>query len=155
MRRHVVVVVAVAVVTLNACGGDDSAPLVAAPPPAQRADLYGTWVARQPGGYRLRYVFRRDGTYSHSEGQVQRRPRGTYRYRISHSGDMTVGTRTLVLQPRTGKVERHDPSDPHGDFSRRYPRRKQRYEWFARGSGKQARLRLTIGGGLAVTYRRP
>jgi hypothetical protein len=147
------VAVALTLAGLSGCG-DEPAPLVEAPAAGKRADLLGTWEATRPGGYELRYVFRRDGTYAHSSGQRQKRPSGTYRYQISHTGVVAVHGRTLVFTPRAGTIERHDPGDPRGDFKRRYPRRKQRFEWSVRGSGRQARLTLTIGGALAVTYRR-
>jgi hypothetical protein len=139
--------------TLLGCG-DDQQPFVEPPPPSKQASLLGTWEATRAGSYKLRYVFRRDGTYTHSSGQRQKRASGTYRYRISHSGVVAVRGRTLVFTPRAGTIERHDPGDPRGDFKRRYPRRKQRYEWSVRGRGRQARLTLTIGGALPVTYRR-
>jgi hypothetical protein len=152
VRRWGLLAAAVAL-ALFGCG-DDQQPFVEPAPSSKPADLVGTWEATRPGGYKLRYVFRRDGTYAHSSGQRQKRASGTYRYRISNSGVMVVRGRTLVLTPRAGTIERHDPGDPRGDFKRRYPRRKQRYEWSLRGSGRQARLTLTIGGALAVTYRR-
>jgi hypothetical protein len=150
----VAVAAAGAVAAASGCGGDEPAPLIQTPPAGKRAELFGVWEATRPGGYKLRYVFRPDGTYTHTSGQRQKRPGGTYRYRISHSGVISVRSRTLALKPRTGTIERHDPGDPRGDFKRRYPRREQRYEWSVRGSGEQARLTLTIGGSLAVKYRR-
>lgn len=145
---------AVVVIGLSACG-EDTQPLVGPPPPpAEPAALVGRWEARQPGGYRLRYVFHRDGTYSHFSGIRQQRKNGTYRYAIKARGASSVRRRTLVLRPRAGTVERHDPDDPGGDFKRALGKKVQRYEWSVRGTGDQASLRLTIGGGLAVTYRR-
>jgi hypothetical protein len=152
--RFAGVAVAVAAAGLLACG-EDTQPLVGPPPPPGKpATLVGTWEARQPGGYRLRYVFHRDGTYSHSSGIRERRESGTYRYAITARGTSAVRGRTLVLRPRTGTIERHDPDDPSGDFKRPLGKKLERYEWSVRGAGDQARLRLTIGGGLAVNYRR-
>ena len=59
-----------------------------------------------------------------------------------------------VEAAQRARIERHDPDDPGGDFKRPLGKKLQRYEWSVRGAGDQARLRLTIGGGLAVTYRR-
>jgi hypothetical protein len=152
--RFASVAVAMAVAGLSACG-DDSQSLVERPaPPAKPSTLVGTWEARQPGGYKLRYVFHRDGTYSHSSGIREQRKTGTYRYAITARGTSAARGRTLVLRPRAGTIERHDPDDPGGDFKRPVNKEVQRYQWSVRGAGDRARLRLTIGGGLAVTYRR-
>ena len=148
------VAVAIALVGTSACGEDSQSLVDPPPPPAKPATLVGTWEARQPGGYKLRYVFHRDGTYSHSSGIRQKRKRGTYRYAITARGTSAVRGRRLALRPRTGTIERHDPDDPSGDFKRPLDKRLQRYEWSVRGAGDQAKLTMTIGGGLAVTYRR-
>ena len=68
---------------------------------------------------------------------------------------MSVRWRTLVLRPRAGTKTRRDTSDPEGDYTRALEKFPQRYEWSVRGTGKDARLTLSIGGRLAVTYRRP
>jgi hypothetical protein len=104
--------------------------------------------------YKLRFVFRRDGTYSHSQGNRQKRKSGTYRYAITARGTFAVRGRGLVLRPRSGTIERHDPGDPSGDFKRPLDKRAQRYEWSVRGTGERAKLTLSLGGSLAVTYRR-
>ena len=143
----------IALIGLSACG-EDSQSLFDPSPPARASALVGAWEARQPGGYKLRYVFRRDGTYSHSSGIRDRRKSGTYRYAVTARGTSAVRGRTLTLRPRTGTIERHDPDDPGGDFKRPLGKEVQRYGWSVRGAGDQATLRLTIGGGLAVTYRR-
>ena len=143
-----------AVTGLSACGEDSQSLFDPSPPQAKPSALVGTWEARQPGGYRLRYVFHRDGSYSHSSGIRERRESGTYRYAITARGTSAVRGRTLVLRPRTGTIERHDPDDPGGDFKRPVGKNVQRYGWSVRGTGDAARLRLTIGGGLAVNYRR-
>jgi hypothetical protein len=143
-----------ALVGPSACGEDSQSLVEPPPPPGKPAALVGTWEARQPGGYKLRYVFRRDGAYSHFSGIRQKRKRGTYRYAIRARGTSTVRGRRLLLRPRSGTIERHDPDDPRGDFKRSLDKRLQRYEWSVRGTGDQASLRLTIGGGLAITYRR-
>ena len=75
-------------------------------------------------------------------------------FAITARGTSVVRGRTLVLRPRSGTIERHDPDDPSGDFKRPVDKRAQRYEWSVRGAGDQAKLTLTIGGSLAVTYRR-
>jgi len=144
---------AVALIGLGACG-DDPQPLVEPPPPGKPASLIGTWNATQPGGYKLRYVFRRDGTYRHFSGIRQKREAGEYIYAISARGRVAIRGRTLVLRPRGGTIELHDPGDPSGDFKRPLDKRPQRYEWSVRGIGRDAKLTLTIGGSLAVTYRR-
>ena len=99
-------------------------------------------------------MFRRDGTYSHASGNRQKRKSGTYSYAITARGRSAVRGSTLVLRPRSGTIERHDPDDPSGDFKRPLDKRLQRYGWSVRGAGDEAKLTLTIGGGLAVTYRR-
>jgi hypothetical protein len=148
------VAIAIALLGPSACG-EDSQPLVEPPPPAGKpAALVGAWEATQPGGYKLRYVFHPDGTYTHSSGNRQKRKRGIYRYAITARGTSAVRGRTLLLRPRSGTIERHDPDDPSGDFNRPVDKKVQRYEWSVRGAGDEARLTLTIGGGLAVTYRR-
>ena len=144
----------IALIGLSACGEDSQSLFDPSPPPANPSALVGTWEARQPGGYKLRYVFHRDGTYSHSSGIREQRNSGTYRYAITARGTSAVRGRTLVLRPRTGTVERHDPDVPSGDFKRPLEKELQRYGWSVRGAGNAERLRLTIGGGLAVTYRR-
>jgi hypothetical protein len=147
------VALAIALAGLSACG-EDTQPLVGPPPPPGKpATLVGTWEARQPGGYKLRYVFHRNGTYSHSSGVRQQRKSGTYRYAITARGMWTVRGRTLVLRPRVATIEQHDPNDPRGNFKRPLGKQLQRYEWSVRGAGDRARLRLTIGG-LAIIYRR-
>jgi hypothetical protein len=143
-----------ALVGLSACGEDSQSLVEPPPPPAKPAALVGTWEARQPGGYKLRYVFHRDGTYSHFSGIRQKRKRGTYRYAITARGKSVVRGRKLALRPHSGTIERHDPDDPSGDFKRPVDKRAQRYEWSVRGAGDQAKLTMTIGGSLAVTYRR-
>lgn len=146
--------VAMVVAGLCACGEDSQSLFDPSPPPPRPSALVGTWEARQPGGYKLRYVFRRDGTYSHSSGIREQREGGTYIYVIKTRGTSAVRGRTLVLTPRAGTIERHDPDDPGGDFTRRPGNKAQRYGWSVRGTGDAERLTLTIGGGLAVTYRR-
>jgi len=143
-----------AVAGLCACGEDSQSLFDPSPPPAKPAALVGTWEARQPGGYKLRYVFRSDGTYSHSSGIRGQRKSGTYIYAIKARGTSAVRGRTLTLRPRTGTIERHDPDDPGGDFKRPLGKKTQRYGWSVRGTGNAERLTLAIGGGLAVTYRR-
>lgn len=138
-----------------ACGSDESEPLMATPAVSDPAALYGTWVAVQPGGYRLRYVFRRDGTYRHSSVMRQRKRGGRASFEIEGRGTLRVRGRNLVLRPRSGTKKRRDTSDPGGDYTRPLERFPQRYGWTIRGEGRAARLTLTIGGGLAVTYRRP
>jgi hypothetical protein len=151
--RLVGVAIAMALAGPSACG-EDTQPLVQPPPAAKPGTLVGTWEARQPGGYKLRYTFRRDGTYTHSSGNRQKRKRGTYRYALTARGTLAVRGRTLVLRPRSGTLERHDPDDPGGDFKRPLEKKPQRYGWVVRGTGEKAMLTLTVGGGLAVTYRR-
>ena len=75
------VALAIALAGLSACG-DDTQSLFELPSPGKPATLVGTWEARQPHGYKLRYVFRRDGTYSHASGVRGRRKSGTYRLAI-------------------------------------------------------------------------
>lgn len=152
--RVVGVVLAMALVGLAACGDDPQSLVKPPPPPAKPAALVGTWEARRPVDYELRYVFRRDGTYSHSEGNRQKRKSGTYRYAINVRGTFAVRGRNLVLRPRSGTIESHDPDDPGSDFKRRIDRDAQRYEWSVRGTGNRERLTLSLGGSLAVTYRR-
>ena len=153
MRRGVALWIA-AVIGLAACGDEESQPLFGPPPHADPAILYGTWTATQPVAYKLRYVFRRDGTYTHSSGNRQKRKHGTYTYAIRGHGTFVARGRSLVLRPRGGTIARHDPDDPSGDFRRPLDRKPQRYEWSVRGTGDEANLTLTVGGGLAVTYRR-
>jgi hypothetical protein len=154
LSRLVGVAIAVALAGVSACGGDSES-LVEPPPPAGKAAaLVGTWEAKQPGGYKLRYVFRRDGTYTHVSGIRQKRKGGTYSFAITAQGTAAVRGRKLVLRARSGTIERHDPDDPKGDFKRPVKKKPQRYEWSVRGAGEEARLRITIGGSLAVTYRR-
>ena len=148
------VAVAVALVGLSACGDDPQSLVKPPPPPARPAALLGSWEARRPVDYELRYVFRRDGTYSHSQGNRQKRTSGTYRYAIKARGTFAVRGRSLVLRPRSGTIERHDPDDPQGDFKRPVGKEAQRYQWSVRGTGDRARLTLSLGGNLAVTYRR-
>jgi hypothetical protein len=136
-----------------ACGGEDSQPLVGPPPRSDPAALDGTWTGKNPG-YTLRYVFRPDGTYRYSSLMRQKREGGTATFTITARGTFKVRQRTLLLRPRSGTKERRDPDDPDGDYTRRLERFPQRYGWTIRGTGKDARLTLTIGGGLAVTYRR-
>jgi hypothetical protein len=150
----VVGLAAVAVVALAGCGGDDSGSLVKPPPPPEADQLYGTWAARQPGGYNLRYVFRRDRTYEHSQGTRQRRREGTYLFEITTRGTIRIRGDTVVLRPRSGTQVRRDPADPAGDYRRPAQKLRQRYTWSVRGTGANARLTMSIGGGLAVTYRR-
>ena len=152
--RPVGAAIVIALVGMSACG-EDSQSLFNPPPAAPKpAALVGTWEARQPVDYRLRYVFHRDGTYSHSSGNRQKRKRGTYKYAITARGTSVVRGRTLVLKPRSGTIERHDPDDPSGDFKRPVDKKAQRYKWSVRGAGDQAKLTLTIAGNLSVTYRR-
>jgi hypothetical protein len=146
------VALAIALVGVSACG-DDTQSLFEPPPPGDPATLVGTWEARQPHGYKLRYVFDRDGTYSHASGVRGRRKSGPYRLAIRARGRFAVRGRTLVLRPRVATIERHYPDDPSGDFKRPLGKRTQRYEWSVRGAGDGGRLRLTIGG-LAIEYRR-
>lgn len=146
---------AVALAGPLACGGEDQRRLVdPPPPPGNPAALLGTWEARQPGGYMLRYVFRPDGTYTHVSGGSVKRRHGTYRFGITARGTATVRGRRLVLRPRSGTIERHDPEDRGGDFKRPVDTSPQRYQWSVRGTGRRARLTLALGGSLAVTYRR-
>ena len=124
------VAITVALVGPSACGDDSSQSLLEPPPPAGKpATLVGTWEATQPGGYKLRYVFRRDGTYTHFSGFRQKRKHGTYNYAITARGTVVVRRRTLVLRPLSGTIERHDPDDPGHDFKRTLAKRPQRYEW--------------------------
>jgi hypothetical protein len=136
-----------------ACGGEDSQ-TVEPPPRAERADLYGTWTATQPGGYRLRYVFRPDGTYEHSSIVRQKERGGRSSFRIAARGTVAVRGSTLTLRPRSGTKRRRDTSDPGGDYTRPIEKFPQRYEWSVRGTGPDARLTLAIGSGLGVTYQR-
>jgi len=146
--------IGLALIGASGCGGDSES-LVEPPPPAGKAaTLVGTWEATQPGGYKLRYVFRPDGTYAHASGIRQKRKAGTYSFAITSRGTATVRGRRLVLRPRSGTIERHDPDDPGGDFTQPVKKKPQRYEWLVRGTGREAKLRLTIGGSLAVTYHR-
>jgi hypothetical protein len=154
LSRVAAVAIGVALVGLSACGGDSKSLLGPPPPPGKPATLVGTWQTTQPRGYKLRYVFRRDGTYTHFSGNRQKRKRGTYRFAIRARGTVTVRGRTLVLRPRNATIERHDPDDPGGDFKRSLAKRVQRYEWLVRGTGKEAKLTMRIGGRLALTYRR-
>lgn len=149
-----VAVAAVALMGLAGCGGDDSGSLVKPPPPPEAEQLYGTWTARQPGGYTLRYVFRRDGTYQHSQGTREKRREGTYLFEITTRGRMRIRGDTVVLRPRSGTQVRRDPADPEGDYRRPAQRLRQRYTWSVRDTGANAQLTLSIGGGLAVRYRR-
>ena len=151
--RPAVLAVAVCVL-VSGCGSEDTQPLVRPPPPSDPELLYGTWQARQPGGYELRYVFRRDGTYEHTQGTHQRRRGGTYVFEIRTRGTMRVRGDTVVLRPRSGTQVRRDPADPEGDYRRPAQRLPQTYTWSVRGTGANARLTLAIGGGLAVRYRR-
>jgi hypothetical protein len=154
--RHagVAVAIAIALAGPSACG-EDTQPLVGPPPPPGKpASLVGTWVAQRPTDYKLRYVFHRDGTYSHFQGNRQKRKGGTYRYAITARGTSEVRGRTLVLRPRSGTIERHDPDDPSGNFKRPVSKKVQRYGWSVRGVGDQAKLTITIGGSLAISYRR-
>ena len=153
MRRWAALA-AVALLGLAACGEEDSQPLVQPPPPSDPGQLYGTWTARQPGGYTLRYLFRRDGTYEHSQGTRQKRREGTYLFEITTRGTMRIRGDTVVLRPRSGTQVRRDPADPEGDYRRPAQRLRQRYTWSVRGTGADAQLTLSIGGGLAVRYRR-
>ena len=137
-----------------ACGGEDSEPVAKPPPRAERADLYGSWTATQPGGYTLSYVFRPDGTYAHSSILRQKKRGGRSSFRIDARGTATVRGSTLLLRPRRGTKRRRDTSDPSGDYTRPIERFPQRYEWSVRGTGPDARLTLAIGSGLGVTYRR-
>ena len=143
-----------AALLLAGCGSEDTQPLVKPPPPSDPARLYGTWEARQPGGYRLHYVFRRDGTYEHAQGTRQRRGRGTYVFEIRTRGTIRIRGDTVLLRPRGGTQVRRDPTDPDGDYRRPAQKLRQRYTWSVRGTGANARLTLSIGGGLAVRYRR-
>ena len=149
-----VAVAAVALMGLAGCGGDDSGSLVKPPPPPEAEQLYGRWTARQPGGYTLRYVFRPDGTYDHSQGTRQKRREGTYLFEITTRGTMKIRGDTVVLRPRSGTQVRRDPADPEGDYRRPAQKLRQTYTWSVRGTGAGARLTLSIGGGLAVRYRR-
>ena len=79
---------------------------------------FGPWEARQPGGYTLRYVFRRDGTFEHTQGTRQKRRGGTYLFEIRTRGTMRIRDDTLVLRPRSGTQVRRDPADPKGDYRR-------------------------------------
>src|SRR5688500_6219497 len=115
MLRGPGVALAMALVGLSACGDDPQSLVKAPPPPAKPAALVGTWEARRPVDYKLRYVFRPDGTYSHSEGNRQKRRSGTYRFAINARGTFGVRGRNLVLRPRGGTIERHDPDDPEAD----------------------------------------
>jgi hypothetical protein len=143
-----------ALLGLAACGDEDSQPLFEALPRPEPGSLYGTWKATRPVAYKLRYDFRRDGTYTHSSGFRQKRKRGTYSFAIRARGTFVVRGRRLVLRPRSGTITRHDPDDPRRDFRRPVDRKRQRYEWSVRRAGDQAKLTLTMGGGLAVIYRR-
>lgn len=153
MTRWTLAVVAVAAVLAAGCGSEDTQPLVRPPPPSDPQRLYGAWQARQPGGYMLRYVFRRDGTYEHSQGTRQKRRKGTYLFEIRTRGTMRTRGDTLVLRPRSGIQVRRDPADPEGDYRRPAQKLRQRYTWSVQGTGADARLTLSIGGGLAVRYR--
>ena len=148
------VVAAAAAAALAGCGGDEPKSLVEPLPPPDPEQLYGTWTARQPGGYTLRYVFRRDGTYDHSQGTRQKRPGGTYVFEIKTRGTMRIRGDTMALRPRSGTQTRRDPADPEGDYRRPAQKLRQRYTWSVQGTGARARLVLSIGGGLAVRYRR-
>ena len=155
MRRATAVAgVAAALLGLGACGGEESQPLVGPPPRSDPADLYGAWTATPPG-YSLRYLFNRDGTYRHSSVTRQRKQGGRSSFTIEARGTMSVRGQTLVLRPRAGTKRRRDTSDPEGDYTRPVEKFAQRYQWAVRGSGRAARLTLSIGGRLAVTYRRP
>ena len=147
------VAVAMAVAGLCACGEDTQS--LFGPASSRRAGhAGGHWEAASQVGYRLRYVFHRDGTYSHASGIRGRRESGRYRYAIRARGRSAVRGRTLALTPRRGTIERRDPDDPSGDFKRPVGKKVQRYGWSVRGTGDGGRLRLTIGGGLAIAYRR-
>jgi hypothetical protein len=134
--------------------GEDTQPLVNPPPKADPDDLLGSWKATQPGGYTLRYVFRPDGTYRHVSLLRQKARKGRSSFEIIARGTVSVRGRTLVLRPRSGTKERHNDDDPAGDYKRPLERHRQTYEWSVTGSGKDARLVLSIGGALAVTYKR-
>lgn len=156
MRRAAALAIAIVLAAVGgwSCGGGDSEPLVDLPVPARPDSLYGTWTANPPGGYRLTYVFRSDGTYEHHSIVRQREEGGRSSFEITARGTMRVQGRTLVLRPRRGTKKRRDTTDPGGDYTRPLERHPQRYEWSMRGTGAAALLTLTIGGGLAVTYRR-
>jgi hypothetical protein len=145
---------AVALLGSSACGEDSQGLLEPPPPPRKAGALVGAWEAAQPGGYKLRYVFRRDGTYTHSSGNRQKRKSGTYSFSITARGTWVARGRRLVLRPRSGTIARHDPDDPRGDFRRPIDKKRQRYVWLVRGTGKQAKLTLTLGGRFGVRYRR-
>jgi hypothetical protein len=154
VRQVLPAVIAAALLAPAACGDGESQPLVGPPPRSDPADLYGTWTATQPGGYKLRYVFRPDGTYRHFSGVRERKRGGRATFAINARGTMSIRGRTLVLRPRSGTQTRRDTSDPAGDYTRPVQKTPQRYRWTIRGTGKTARLTLSIGGALAVTYRR-
>jgi hypothetical protein len=154
MSRAVGAAFVIALAGLSACGEDSQSLFDPQPAAPKAAALVGTWEARRPVDYELRYVFRRDGTYSHSEGNRQKRKSGTYRYAINVRGTFAVRGRNLVLRPRSGTIERHDPDNPESDFKRRIDRDAQRYEWSVRGTGDRERLTLSLAGSLSVTYRR-
>ena len=153
MRAAPVLAVAVVLAGVAGCGDEPAPPLVVPQRPADPAELVGTWTATQPG-YRLRYVFGRDGTYRYLSVMRQKKLHGTSSFEIASRGTVKVRRNTLVLRPRSGTKTRRDPDDPQGDYSRTLEKVPQRYGWSVRGTGKNAKLTLTLGGALAVTYRR-
>jgi hypothetical protein len=142
---------------LAACGGEDGRP--ATVPIASRetrgvpADLVGRWRATQPGVEQL-YFFHPNRRYTYSLETRQERRAGTATFTIDARGTFSVRGATLRLRPRGGTKKRRDPDDPEGDYTRPLERFPQTFEWSIRDAGDAARLVLTIGGGLAVTYTR-
>ena len=157
--RAVVAVIVAAALAAGSCGGDPADPQPPAGDQAARsskelpAELLGSWTAT-PSGVRLQYVFRRAGTYRHLSVQRLRRPGGVSRFIIEARGTAVARGGTLRLRPRSGTKKLRDPAQPGRNYTRPLERFPQQYGWSVRRGRRGPELTLTIGGGLAVTYRR-
>jgi len=116
--------------TSSGSPSSDGATSSAMAEPSASADrLVGMWGTDDPGAGEIVYRFDGDGTYAYVGILLQARPTGTFRFQQQASGAYSVEGDQLHLQPTDGRMIRHDPDDPLGDYERPISLTAESYTW--------------------------